>query len=68
MQFQTVNTFFQDESVARGVVMAVPNVHNAELVKIIDFCTKSLDLNWKAEHEEASKKELRKFNNDFVKD
>ncbi|KAM1120140.1 hypothetical protein ACFX13_045031 [Malus domestica] len=68
MQFQTVKTFFQDESVARDMVMPVPNVHSGELVKIIDFCTKSLDLNRKAEHEEVSKKELRKFNNDFVKD
>ncbi|KAB2628684.1 SKP1-like protein 11 [Pyrus ussuriensis x Pyrus communis] len=49
MQFQTVKAFFQDESVARDMVMPVPNVHSAE-------------------HEEVSKKELRKFNNDFVKD
>ncbi|KAI5332563.1 hypothetical protein L3X38_022692 [Prunus dulcis] len=68
MEFHTVKAFFQDEGVSREVVMPIPNVNSVELVKIINFCTKTLELKRKADHEENAKKELRLFYQDFVKD
>ncbi|TQD77748.1 hypothetical protein C1H46_036733 [Malus baccata] len=67
MQFQTVKSFFQDEGVG-DMVMPVPNVHSAELVNIIDFCTKTQHLHRKVEHDEAWRKELRKISTDFVRE
>ncbi|KAM1004064.1 hypothetical protein ACFX13_004378 [Malus domestica] len=67
MQFQTVKSFFQDEGVG-DMVMPLPNVHSAELVNIIDFCTKTQHLHRKVEHDEAWRKELRKISTDFVRE
>ncbi|KAL6196808.1 hypothetical protein ACLB2K_032421 [Fragaria x ananassa] len=68
MEFGTVKAFFGDDGVSRDMVMPIPNVHSKELTRIIDFCTKHLALKPKADHDEAGKKELRKFYAVYVKE
>nr|ANA07508.1 SKIP1-1a protein [Fragaria x ananassa] len=68
MEFGTVKAFFGDDGVSRDMVMPIPNVHSKELTRIIDFCTKHLALKPKADHDEAGKKELRKFYAEYVKE
>ncbi|XP_050368874.1 SKP1-like protein 14 [Argentina anserina] len=68
MEFGTVKAFFGDDGVPRDMMMPIPNVHSKELTRIIDFCTKHLDLKPKAELDEAGKKELRKFYKEYMKE
>ncbi|PRQ30398.1 putative S-phase kinase-associated protein [Rosa chinensis] len=62
MEIDIIKTFFQEDGISYETVMPLPNVEGWEMVKVIEYCTKHVEL----KHKVDGHKELKAFQALFV--
>ncbi|KAL6198820.1 hypothetical protein ACLB2K_028608 [Fragaria x ananassa] len=63
MEMETIKTFFMEDNISYETVMPLTNVDSWELVKVIEYCSKYVEL----KNKENFHKELKDFQDEFVK-
>ncbi|KAB1199094.1 SKP1-like protein 1A [Morella rubra] len=74
MEFQTVKSFFEDDSVSYDSVIPLPNVSTRALSRVVFYCKRSLDFGAKSaaaideDDKKKAKEEREAFEVEFVRD
>ncbi|KAL6198821.1 hypothetical protein ACLB2K_028609 [Fragaria x ananassa] len=63
MEMETIKTFYLEDDKCETVTMPLPNVESWELEKVIDYCSKYLEL----KNKEDFDRKLKVFQAEFIK-
>nr|XP_011470468.1 PREDICTED: SKP1-like protein 1B [Fragaria vesca subsp. vesca] len=63
MEMETIKTFYQEDDKCETVTMPLPNVERWELQKVIEYCSKYLEL----KNKEDFDRKLKVFQAEFIK-